>query len=147
MYYVSNSIYTNQTLMFIPVKGNQQRPTCSRCQEAGVACVYSSKRRKPGPPKGVRRKRHSPQTGPGIIPDPAQLVNELNSEIFPSQEIGTASTNIDFPSESAFADADAFFGLNFSDTHLNGVTQIQNTYDTSIEPHDLPFTAAEELDM
>jgi hypothetical protein len=37
--------------------GNRQRPTCSRCAEDNVRCVYSSTKRKPGPVKGSQRKK------------------------------------------------------------------------------------------
>lgn len=38
------------------VKCDLRRPTCSRCNEAGLECIYSSARRKPGPAKGSRRR-------------------------------------------------------------------------------------------
>ncbi|KIW02537.1 hypothetical protein, variant [Verruconis gallopava] len=37
------------------VKCSQGRPACSRCQEAGLPCIYSATRRKPGPSKGSKR--------------------------------------------------------------------------------------------
>ncbi|KAH8700988.1 hypothetical protein BGW36DRAFT_357621 [Talaromyces proteolyticus] len=128
-------------------KGNQQRPTCSRCQEAGIACIYSSKRRKPGPPKGVRRKRRSPQTGTDIPTDPTQLMEELNSSIFPGHDVNSAATNIYFPSESGFPDTETFLGLNFSNTHSMRGTQLLNTSGTESGSHELPFTPTEELDL
>lgn len=74
-------------------------------------------------------------------------MNELNSEIFSTQDIGSTSTNIDFLSESGFPDADTFFGLNFAITHSTGETQPLDTSGTDIGPHELPFSAADELDL
>ncbi|KAL2065504.1 hypothetical protein VTL71DRAFT_3174 [Oculimacula yallundae] len=38
-------------------KCNRQRPTCSRCLEDKVACVYTSAKRKPGPAKGFKKAK------------------------------------------------------------------------------------------
>lgn len=129
------------------LKGNQKRPTCSRCQEAGITCVYSSKRRKPGPPKGVRRKRRSPQAGPDVLPDPAQMMDELNSGIFPDQGIDSTPANIDFLSESGFPDAEAFLGLNFSTVPSTEGAELRDIPGTNIGSHDLQFGPMEELDL
>ncbi|KAK7998518.1 hypothetical protein PG991_014997 [Apiospora marii] len=39
------------------VKCDLQRPQCSRCSEGGFSCVYSTERKKPGPPRGARRNK------------------------------------------------------------------------------------------
>lgn len=39
------------------VSGDLQRPQCSRCSEGGFSCVYSTERKKPGPPRGARRNK------------------------------------------------------------------------------------------
>ncbi|KAL2126911.1 hypothetical protein VTI74DRAFT_11637 [Chaetomium olivicolor] len=41
------------------VKCDLGKPRCCRCAERGVACTYSSVRRKPGPAPGSRRPRAS----------------------------------------------------------------------------------------
>ncbi|KAL1984906.1 hypothetical protein VTN96DRAFT_8565 [Rasamsonia emersonii] len=48
------------------VKCDLQRPSCSRCREVGWPCVYSSTRRKPGPPLGSHRKASS-RPAPGTL--------------------------------------------------------------------------------
>ncbi|KAI1311629.1 hypothetical protein F5Y03DRAFT_341762 [Xylaria venustula] len=47
------------------VKCDLQRPYCSRCAEAGLPCTYSAERKKPGPPRGSRR-RHTPVSSTSI---------------------------------------------------------------------------------
>jgi hypothetical protein len=74
-------------------------------------------------------------------------MNELNSEIFPNQDIDSTSTNIDFLSDSGFPGAEAFLGLNFSNTPSTGASQIRNTSGTTIGLYELPFSPAEELDL
>ncbi|KAH7070557.1 hypothetical protein BKA63DRAFT_518727 [Paraphoma chrysanthemicola] len=49
------------------VKCNQARPACSRCTERGENCVYSAKRRRPGPPPGSQRTSSKPRTA-SVLP-------------------------------------------------------------------------------
>lgn len=73
----------------------------------------------------------------------------LNSETFPGQDINSTLTNIDFLSESGFPDADTFFGLNFANTDSSGETRPLGASATicDIGPQELPFSAADELDL
>ncbi|KAI2779266.1 hypothetical protein F4815DRAFT_474734 [Daldinia loculata] len=56
------------------VKCDLRRPHCSRCLESGYSCTYSTRKRKPGPPRGVR-----PRTRNSLVSNPA-VINPLNHQ-------------------------------------------------------------------
>ncbi|KAI0599777.1 hypothetical protein F4775DRAFT_549810 [Biscogniauxia sp. FL1348] len=57
------------------VKCDLKRPRCTRCSEVGFSCTYSTERRKPGPARGSRRRKHADrvtETGQSNSPDSPQ---------------------------------------------------------------------------
>ncbi|KAI0484132.1 hypothetical protein GGR56DRAFT_10728 [Xylariaceae sp. FL0804] len=58
---------TTDDFLLIRSPGDLGRPHCSRCSEAGLACIYSTERRRPGPPRGTRRQRQTATSAdPGL---------------------------------------------------------------------------------
>ncbi|KAK6844476.1 NAD(P)-binding protein [Apiospora arundinis] len=100
------------------VKCDLQRPQCSRCSEGGFSCVYSTERKKPGPPRGARRNKTltPPSEAMSITVIPATTTQLPSPQLHPATNGGSRDSIVAF-NAADFSNASSPFGVALSMDH------------------------------
>ncbi|KAI0161530.1 hypothetical protein GGR57DRAFT_361092 [Xylariaceae sp. FL1272] len=118
------------------VKCDLQRPHCSRCLEAGLECMYSAERRRPGPPRGSKRQK--PVTPAESISNEAQVVTGDRSDVPPRLQTDVEEAHSMMGSEVIPPTSLQNFGTSHSE--LQDFENYDLSYPSvpSSGPHDYP---------